>query len=355
MKSKKMKILMVGPKLNGKGGISSVVKTYFESGYFKHTTYIETNTDRNKIANAVRLIIAITKLVVLLFNKDYKIVHIHMASGISFIRKSIFVLISKLFGRKVIIHVHGGTFDNYVLNSNIIIREYLLHILNSANLIITLSNEWKSKLIKIGINKNKVCVLYNPVSILRIKKKTIRRKSVHILYLGKLCKQKGIYDLINVIKSQKKGDFKYLLAGDGDIEEVDRLINKYNLNEYVELLGWIKGKRKEQLLNSSDILVLPSYYEGLPISILEAMAYKLPVISTKVGGIPEIVEDGYNGYLIKPGDNKDLLEKMEKLILNKPLRKKMGLRGYSIVKSNYDIRIIALQLNKIYQKMGGLV
>jgi len=100
---------------------------------------------------------------------------------------------------------------------------------------------------------------------------------------------------------------------------------------------------------NADIYILPSYNEGLPMSILEAMTYCLPIISTPVGGIPEAVHDGVNGYLINPGDCKALAEKIELLATDKPLREQMGLASYKLVQEKFDINVIIKQLKEIYQ------
>ena len=98
----------------------------------------------------------------------------------------------------------------------------------------------------------------------------------------------------------------------------------------------------------ADIFILPSYNEGLPMSILEAMSYGLPVISTPVGGIPEIVKDGVNGYLIFPGDNEALAEKIELLAKNKELRLRMGQENYKLVSQKYNAGTIINQLKILY-------
>ena len=169
--------------------------------------------------------------------------------------------------------------------------------------------------------------------------------------MGRLGKRKGVYDILEAAKRIKSDNIRFYLYGDGDIESFKRLILKYNLENKVFLLGWASGKDKEQVFKCADIYILPSYNEGLPVSVLEAISYGLPVISTPVGGIPEIVQDKVNGFLIEPGDYYSLAEKIEILANDKELRYKMGRESFRIAKEKFDIAIISLQLKNLYKEL----
>jgi len=174
---------------------------------------------------------------------------------------------------------------------------------------------------------------------------------VKILFLGRLGKRKGIYDLIDAAKHLKSRNIEIDLFGDGNLEEFKKLIEDNNLQEKVKIMGWISGEKKDEVLRNSDIFILPSYSEGLPMSILEAMAVGLPVISTPVGGIPEAVEDGINGFLVKAGDCVELTKKIDLLADDRALREEMGEQGYRIAKEKFDIKIIIKNLQEIYDEL----
>lgn len=142
-------------------------------------------------------------------------------------------------------------------------------------------------------------------------------------FWGDLTKKKGIFDLLDVMTEIAKidSDAKLYIGSNERKEKVNRIIKEYRLNNNVEYLGWIDEKLKKEVLKEATIFVLPSYYEGMPMSVLEAMAYKNIVISTNVGGVPEIIENGYNGFLIEPGDKKELFNKIEKNINGNELEK----------------------------------
>ena len=146
------------------------------------------------------------------------------------------------------------------------------------------------------------------------------------------------------------GNYKLLIGGDGEIEKVQQYIRDNKLDNVAEYIGWISGEEKTKLLNEVDVFVLPSYNEGLPISILEAMSYNLPIISTKVGGIPEILKNEYNGYLINPGDLIALENAISALINNPSKRKLQGKRSGEIVKSFLPEQVIR-QLDYLYKEL----
>ena len=147
------------------------------------------------------------------------------------------------------------------------------------------------------------------------------------LFLGKICDHKGIFDLLDVITdhfSSLDGKIKLIIAGMGETRRLENYIKDNKLGDIVEYVGWVDDEAKRQLLNESDVVILPSYYEGVPICILEGFSYHLPAISTYVGGVPEILEDGKNGLLIYPGDHKALYDAVKQMVDSPSVRLAMG-------------------------------
>lgn len=128
------------------------------------------------------------------------------------------------------------------------------------------------------------------------------------------------------------------------------MISKYGLNDIVSFEGWVSGDKKINLLNKVDAYILPSYHEGLPISILEAMSYSLPIISTNVGGIPEILKNGENGFIITPGDKDAIYRAILELMNNEKLRMDMGKASYSKVQEHMP-GFVERQLNDLYRSL----
>ena len=150
---------------------------------------------------------------------------------------------------------------------------------------------------------------------------------LHLLYLGLITKQKGTYDLLEVIRDNYtvfQGKMLLHIAGNGETERLTDLIDCYRINDCVKYEGWVNGSRKTELLNKCDVFVLPSYNEGLPLSILEAMSYHKPIISTPVGGIPSIVDHGVNGTLVTPGNYAEIENAIRSYIDNPQLINTQG-------------------------------
>lgn len=146
------------------------------------------------------------------------------------------------------------------------------------------------------------------------------------------------------------GNFRLLIGGDGEIEKVQQYIKDNKLDNVAEYIGWVSGEEKIKLLNEVDVFILPSYNEGLPISLLEAMSYNLPIISTTVGGIPEILKNEYNGFLINPGDLIALESAISTLINNPSKRKLQGKRSGEIVMPFLPNMVIN-QLDCLYKEL----
>lgn len=373
------KILIIGP--NCQGGVSSVINFY--KNYGLDANYLSSYKRNNVFFQMVFFPLFLFRYTaLLLINRNIKIVHIHAASYGSFIRKSIVLKIAKLFKKKVIFHIHGAEFHLFYDKSPEFMKKIITNTLNQADLIIVLSKVWKERISRI-CERNKerkskfnlnlksrvgllthqqkidnalifapgeyIKVLYNPICIKEINHTS--SEQVRFLFMGRIEKRKGVYDIIEAVKNITNPNIIINLYGDGDLDKFKALIEESNLQDKIKISDWVSGDEKDEAYKNSDVLLLPSYNEGLPMSILEAMAYGLPIIATTVGGIPEAVEDGVNGFLIQPGDTKTLAERIDLLASYKDLREKMGRAGYDIAKEKFDIKIIINQLQDIYDGM----
>lgn len=311
MKKKNKKVLIIGSDLSVKGGITSVINSFlnykwdeFEVELFP--TYIE----ECSIKKVIFFIKSYLNYIFILLRNDFSIAHVHMSYKGSFYRKFIIVKTSKLFRKKVVLHLHGSEFKKFYDSSNNILKKLIKNIFESSDCVIVLGEEWRKVISNIAPKAN-IKVFNNAVKI-PDSNVAWNKEEIKILFLGVLIKRKGVDDLIeaiNVLEQKnlnKNRNIKFIIAGTG--KEEDKLKDKvkiYNLESCVDFVGWVNGKDKEKLLKQSQVFVLPSYNEGLPMAILEAMSYGIPVISTNVGSIEEVINND-NGYVIKPGEINDL-------------------------------------------------
>jgi glycosyltransferase involved in cell wall biosynthesis len=347
---------MVGPSPQVMGGVSVVVRTYMASDLPNkiNMRYLNTHVDGNKL---VKFLIAIKAylnfpVVCLVFKPD--IVHINLSSYFSFYRKFIIFVMAKSFQIKTLVNIRCGRFMDFY-NSSKIHAFFIKMMLDSTNAILMLAESWRKKIQPYTCNKN-IFVIYHPVdtSIYKNLRPWERKDNTKkVLFMGKICKGKGVYDIIQSIPAVKSiyPEVLFILAGNGEVNKARALCENINVSEYVEFPGWIIGQEKMKYLAQADVCQLPSYFEGLPSSILEAMAAGLPVIATRVGGIPDIIEDGINGYLIQPGNTEAMQEKLLLLLSSPDLREKFGKANKLKAKEKFDINIIIPQLCSVYEQV----
>jgi glycosyltransferase involved in cell wall biosynthesis len=345
---------MLGPALEVRGGISTVARFLLENwpaGLYK-VQYIGTLVDGSKWAKLVIAMRAFVKFLSVFLINHPDIVHIHFSSRASFYRKSVFVLAGRAFRKRMILHAHGGEFHLfYDVESSSLGKWYIRWILNQADRLLVVSRQWQEFYRRI-YTRSEPIVLHNPVYCPPLCSDRGEGLPV-LLTLGRLKQGKGTYDLLEAIPKilEQHPEAELWLGGDGDVEEVERLLQAKPWGNHVRLLGWVTGTRKDEVLACASVFVLPSYNEGLPLSILEAMAHGLPVVSTPVGGIPEAVVDGETGFLVEPGDVEAIAQKINLLLSDAELRGRMGRNGYRRALEQFEVGVIIRQLFNIYDEL----
>jgi glycosyltransferase involved in cell wall biosynthesis len=291
---------------------------------------------------------------ILISNRQIKIIHIHAACRGSFIRKSVILMLGKLFGKKTLLHIHGGEFKVYYKEAGIL-RPYILYTLNAADELLVLSDEWKTYFDSIT-KRHKAIVVNNPVIMPAHVNHNTLEVPISVLYLNHITGKKGIFDLVELFRKNKEnfqGVFKLEIAGTGnELDKLQSLIKEYALENLITYKGWVSGQQKDDLLKSCNVFILTSYYEGLPMAILESMALGKPIISSNVGGIPQIVKPLENGWLVEPGD----IEALEKIFIqikaDPGILERFGNNSLEIVK-DFSAEKVIEKLNSIYEGQLG--
>lgn len=283
--------------------------------------------------------------------RKYKIDIVHAHSVIP--TGLVGVVVAKIMGCPSVITSHGMDINNFDVNS---IQGHLISFsLNHCNKAIAVSGDLAETMKSLGITEDKILILRNAVDTEIFKpsknmelrhKYGIKENEILILFVGYLDIFKGIFELIDAFYeiNKENKNVKLMMVGTGPKkEELKR--NVSNLTDFVIFTGQILPSEIYKYYQAADIFVLPSYTEGLPVSVLEAMACGLPIITTNVGGIPEVVEDSLNGFLINSKDENELREKLKIIIKNDALRKKFGSKSLEIINKgslNIDNKINSL-------------
>jgi len=350
------KVMMLGPNMWGRGGVSSVLKGYYDSGILSRLG-IDYYLTYKSGPNLYKLFLFVWMLPGIILNiPKYNILHIHSASWWSFRRKMVLIFLAKVFRRKVIVHIHGGKFDFYYHHAFLIEKKLIRYALSIVDRVVVLSQEWQQK-IETFCDQDKIVVIPNCVHRVELTAEIYAEKvrsPKNIIFLGDIISRKGVYDLVEAIRilNYAACDVQVFLYGSGELEEVRSRVDSLGLAEIIKIPGWINPEQKEEVLRKAYLFVLPSYFEGLPVSILEALAHAVPVISTPIGGIPNAVIDGFNGYLVATNSPKKLAERIEYLLENEPVWKKFSTNAYNIAKSRFSMEFLEEQLCRMYAEVS---
>ena len=348
-KNKELKALVVATSEKTRGGVTSVIKAHKEGTQWEKykMCWIETHIDRDYFTKLIYLISAYFKYLFCIGRFD--IVHIHLSEPVSAYRKSLFFLTAKLFRKKIILHFHSYSPETTINSKH---KKLYKKLFLSADKVIVLSNLWKEWVKEyLGIEEN-VVVVYNPCPKIGLNVGEIKKKE-QILYAGTITKRKGYHDLIRAFAliAGKHPSWILVFAGNGEIDEAKECAKKLGVEQQICFAGWIAGKQKDEIFRESAIFCLPSYKEGFPVSVLDAWAYGLPVITTPVGGLPDIVTDGENALIFNPGDIDTLAEKLEMLISDNLLREKISAVSLLLAQSTFNIDTINKSIGELYDSL----
>lgn len=332
-------VLMCGSVLSVKGGMVSVVKNYLNYKDWEDVDirYIPTHINANKYVLVLYFMWAYIKILCLALIGKVDIVHLHTAERGSFFRKAFLVQTFNILGIKTVMHHNAAEFELFYTSLSERRKKYVRHILELTDLNIVLGEEF-AQLLRNKASKAKVKVLYNAVGTYSYN--PYNKDARNILFLGVLCERKGVYNLLQAIKlldPQIDKTIKLYLCGDGEMEKVKQMIKELGISHRIAHLGWIVGEQKKLFMANAMVNVLPSYNEGLPMTILETMAYGIPNISTSIASIPEVLHNNDNGFLVKPGDIDALAEVLKKIIENSSLREEFSQKSYQLITKSFSL------------------
>ena len=354
-----MKVLMLGNHDSVHGGITSVIKQLLNYNWKDNNSQmkiISTCKYKTKLLKILYFIGAYFKIILYIVKEKPDIVHVHMSHSGSFERVNLIKKMCIKLKTPIIVHLHGSEFKKFYDNSSSKKQKEISRFFEEVSGIIALGKKWERVVLDISKNAN-VIVLNNTVKIPEVVGHD--EKDLQILFLGVLIERKGVLDILKALKKLndigilEEYNIQFNIAGNGAEESKLKEFVKLNgMNKYVNFLGWINDEEKKDMLKINQLFVLPSYNEGLPIAILEAMSYGLAVISTNVGSIQEAVYDEINGFIVKPGDVDGYVEVLKKLILNKDLRKKMMREFRRIALQEFDEKNYFKKIKILYEEIG---
>lgn len=342
------KVLVVATSRKTRGGITAVVKAHETGEQWSrfHCRWIPTHVDKAPLSKLMCLAKGLAEYLVLLPGAD--IVHIHMSEPSSAKRKLLFFRPAKWLKKKVIIHFHSFSPDTTINGPH---SKLYKELFCGADVVVVLSNYWKEVVDGKFHLGDHIKVVYNPCPTIDFPQKYAKTNS--ILYAGTINQRKGYADLIRAFAkvSPQHPDWKIALAGNGEIEQARSLAKELGIEAQVDFLGWVNGESKDKAFKQASVFCLPSYAEGFPMAVLDAWAYGLPVITTPVGGIPDVAVDGENMLLFHPGDIGSLVEKLDLLMSDKELRDKLSSASTKLAAEEFNLSTVTQQIAEIYENL----
>lgn len=347
-----MNVLMVGVDKGRIGGMWTVAENFINSEEYNKSvklTYIATSTGGSKVRRILKMIQGYIQIVFCLIFKKIDIVHIHMAEKGSVYRKGFVIKIAKLFHKKVVVQLHAGPIMAWYATLSEKQKRSVRTIFNLPDKMLVLGEYWKNQL-KNLILEEKIEVLYNGAECPPVNPYNLNGDI--ILYMGLIKRTKGTFDLVDAIASINEdipGNIKVYICGSDEDGTMPQYIKERNLNERIVLPGWITKEQRLNLFKRTIISVLPSYFEALSMTVVESMCYGIPVVTTDISTMPELL--GHDVHLVKPGNVIDLAETLIFLVNNKSERIRISDIEYKRANDMFSNKKIVKRALDIYDSL----
>lgn len=342
---------MVGTCMATPGGMTAVVRSYRAGGLFERCAveYVGSYEGKGALRQLRVMLTALGKVLGRLLRGECAALHVHSASRGSFWRKSVFCVLARMARVPYLFHLHSGEFPVfYHRECGRLAKAWVKWTLRGAARVVVLTDRWRSALLEIE-PKLKLEVLGNPVAMPE-HLPPLRDRVGEVLFLGRLREKKGVFDLVRAMPAVLSAHpgMRFVLAGDGELEMVRALARDLMVEHALLMPGWIDGEDKDIAIGRADIFVLPSYFEGLPVGILEAMAAGVPIVATAVGGIPDILQDEKDALLVQPSQVNALADAIIRLAGDKALRNKLREAAFEGVRAQYSEKVVLEKLEALY-------
>jgi glycosyltransferase involved in cell wall biosynthesis len=341
-------VLVVGPGERSAGGVRAVIASLDRSPLAARFRLIEVATHADgsvavKVAQAAR---GMARAAGIIGRRRVDLVYLHTASYGSFRRKAIVAAMARTARIPYLMHVHGGHFDRFYASASAPERALVRSTLRGAAAVIALTPTWARRLRDIA--PCRVEVVPNPVE-LPARRADPTSRPARLVALGRLGEAKGTGVLVRAFAALAGDhpDATLVLAGDGPREPARRLAADLGVDARVETPGWLGPAARDAVLAGASVLALPSRDEGLPVAMLEAMAWALPVVVTPVGGVPDVVQDGDVGLVVPPDDPPALERALRRLLDDPEAAREMGERGRAQVEARFALDVVGGRLGDV--------
>lgn len=362
MNSEKI-IYVVSPSGAVGGGMGRVKDYILQSGGDRAGRYrfeaLVTRDERGVGFSLVLMLLAVLKIWGAALTGRLALVHVNFGDRGSALRKAVIVLAARLVGAKTVLHLHTGALAAVYARSGVVVRFLMRLPFRAASSIIVLGRLWRDWLVDdLGIDGGKIDVVYNGVPVEPVARDFAARvgEPRKVLFLGLLHDEKGVSDLLAALALLKPEmpEWQAVIAGNGDIGFYEARAQALGLATHVSFPGWVDQESVRAHLRTSDVLVLPSYNEALPLVILEALGAGTPVISTPAGALPEVLSDGETVLFVEAGDPAGLATALKTVLGDAVLRQKLAEAGQADFRARFSLPVFIGSLFTIYRTRYGV-
>ncbi|GAB0104497.1 glycosyltransferase family 4 protein [Nocardia sp. JMUB6875] len=353
--TKQQRALWVSTSMGTRGGVASFVRDMRATPLWDewHIDHVATHRDGSIATKLAAFQVSIFVYLYRLLVRRPAVVHLHMSSYGSFPRKYLFELLARALRIPVVLHVHGSDFSVFYTEASRALRAAIRDSLSGAAVVIALGEPWAEALRGIS-PRARITVVSNAIRPNTPVEQGSGRP-VQVLFLGEVGERKGTFTLLEawhrmMTEHAAVPPPRLLVAGDGAVERARKMVADLGCASSVEIAGWLEPHRVPELLNASQVLVLPSHREGQPMAILEAMARGLCVVTCPVGGIPDLIDERC-GVMVEPGDAEELADALGLVIGDDALRERLGAAALQRVREEFDIDVVWRRFDGLYREI----
>jgi glycosyltransferase involved in cell wall biosynthesis len=280
--------------------------------------------------------------------------HVHLASRGSTYRKLILTALARSLRIPYIVHLHGAYFDRFWRQAGPTLSHAIEHFFEESSAIIVLGSYWENVITsRLPHLQHRIVVLPNATPSRRTERRLSTGRQARITFLGAIGPRKGAFDLLKVLGNLTDlTNWSATVAGDGEVAESLAFATQLGIADRVTVPGWLGPEAVTNLLKQTDIFVLPSYGENLPVVLIEAFSHGISCIATPVGSVPEVIENGRNGLLTPPGDLNALEQALRLLITDAALRRTLGTAARRTHAERYEMGYYIKQLATIWRQVA---
>jgi glycosyltransferase involved in cell wall biosynthesis len=355
----RLRVLVVGQASSTPGGIAAVQRLHqrFLAARDDVEVRVAITYDEAGPLRRLRLMVGgIAHALALVLTGRVDVVHLHLAKGLSALRKGVIVAAARSRGVPTVLHTHAGAFADWFDGLPAPLRPAVAWLLRADRVVVLAPGAREVYTSRLGLPDDRVVELANPVEWpATVPERDPHTATVEAVFLGRLIDRKGVFDLVDALAgldAAHRTRLHVTLAGHGDADAVRRAVSAHGLDAAVDVRTWIGPDERDELLRTAQILLLPSWWEGLPMSVLEGMAWGLCPVVTPVGGLATLIHDGDNGVVVPVNDPPALTAALDKLLSDDEVRVRIGARARDSVRA-YGADAWADRLVTLYRELLG--